>query len=110
MSSKTQDGVKVTAHQRADEGTPVWAVMTQITTGKSGELILSSSVGKDSGRCVHVSISLDEILAWLPEMTDQARKFAVDNAERKLRFELAPNKGRRLATPARSPSPRSSGA
>lgn len=84
MDSKTENGVIVTASQRMNRDMPVGVGSTIICTGSMGELILSSSVGDERATEVRAAISLDEVLAWLPEMTEKARRHAAGKARQKL--------------------------
>lgn len=59
-----------------------------VCVGSRGELILSTSTGKERGHDLKAIITLDEVLAWLPEMTEKARFSAAGNAVQKLTEDI----------------------
>lgn len=84
MTSKTDGGVTMVATQRAKRDVIVNEGPMRVSLGTRGELILSSPTGGERGLDVKAMISLDEVLAWLPEMTAQARKAASAKARQEL--------------------------
>lgn len=88
MNSKTDKGVIVTATQRENTEAEIRVGTTIVGTGNMGELSLSSSVGDERGIRVRATISLDEVLAWLPEMTEKARAFAAAKARQELTEDI----------------------
>lgn len=69
---KTKNGLQIVARQRAHQKREVETSETVIHTGNGGKLILETSLGEKRGVHVCVSISLDEILAWLPHLIGRA--------------------------------------
>lgn len=88
MTSKTEKGATMTAHQRAKRDVLVNEGPMHVSLGTRGELVLSTPTGGERGLDVKATISLDEILAWLPEMTAQARKSAAAKARQELTESL----------------------
>jgi len=90
MTSKTEDGATMIANQRANPEVRVNEGPMSVSVGSRGELVLSSPTGREKrGLHVKAMLSLDEVLAWLPEMTMQARKFAAGKAQQKLTEDLS---------------------
>lgn len=88
MTSKTEGGATMIATQRAKQDVIVNEGTMRVSLGPRGELVLSSPTGGERGLDVKAMISLDEILAWLPEMTAQARKSAAAKARQELTESL----------------------
>lgn len=84
MTIKTENGMHVAARQRVHRDTEIPVKGMTITVGTTGELVLACSVGDERGMFVVTSITLDELLAWLPEMTAKAQKFSASKAEQRL--------------------------
>ena len=78
----------VAARQRVHRDTEIPVKGMTITVGTTGELVLACSVGDERGMFVVTSITLDELLAWLPEMTAKAKKFSASKAEQRLVEDL----------------------
>jgi hypothetical protein len=88
MTSKTEGGVTMTANQRAKPDVRVNEGPMHVSIGSRGELILTSSTGRERGLDVKTVITLDEVLAWLPDMTEKSRAFAAGKAVQKLTEDL----------------------
>ena len=74
---KTANGLQVVARQRVHQNREVETSETIIHAGDTGQLIVETSIGRERGLNISVSISLDEILAWLPRLVGRA-KFAAN--------------------------------
>lgn len=88
MDSKTNIGVAVTAHQRVNADEEITVRGTTIGTGSMGELVISCSAGDEHGMKFKATVSLDEVLAWLPEMTEKARSHAAAKTTQQLTEDL----------------------
>ncbi|WP_423208847.1 hypothetical protein E2976_00030 (plasmid) [Paracoccus yeei] len=73
---RTANGLQVSARQRAHQSREVETGEAIIHQGRMGELIVNAAVGGQRGYQVTVSISLDEILAWLPYLVRRAKSEA----------------------------------
>lgn len=88
MTIKTERGMHVTARQRVHRDTEIPVKGMTISVGATGELVLGCSVGDERGMFVVTSVTLTELLAWLPEMTAKAQKFSASKAEQRLIEDL----------------------
>jgi len=73
--SKTPNGIAILAMQRENQNKAV-RVKTATVSAATGRLIVTGSIGDDRGITVVAQISLEEILAWLPDLTQQAKETA----------------------------------
>ncbi|WCR01340.1 hypothetical protein [Paracoccus aestuarii] len=71
---KTKEGISSSARQRRAES-PV-EIHSCSVSSEFGSLCLSISTGDERGVQVSVSITLDELISWLPELIEQERKWA----------------------------------
>lgn len=85
MKPRTENGLRLRAHQRSDAKKEVG--VTRISVRRDffeARLLVKCSVGNDRRVDVEVSVSLDEILAWLPDLVERAREQAVSEADEAL--------------------------
>lgn len=85
---KTERGMSVTARQRVHRDTEIPVKGITISVGATGELVMGCSVGDERGMFVVTSITLNELLAWLPEMAAKAQQFSASKAKQKLVEDL----------------------
>ena len=85
---KTEKGISVAARQRVNRDTEIPVKGMSISVGSAGELVLGCSVGDERGMFVVTSVTLNEVLAWLPEMSAKAHKFSASKAEQRLVEDL----------------------
>lgn len=84
---KTKDGLVVAARQRARIKKEVKTGHTNISVNKMGRLVVGASVGDERGILVFSSVSLDEILAWLPTMIRKSQDHAADLAIAEIEYD-----------------------
>ena len=75
VNSKS-NGVHMWARQRVhrDRTIPVKAV--RLSLAPSGHLLVAGSIGEERGLSVVAALSLEELLAWLPKMVENAKQHA----------------------------------
>ena len=92
---KTDPGIFASAQQRY-AGKPVTVQSCSISSEIDGALRITTSVGDERGVDVSVSITLDELVAWFPEVIEKARAWAGEGGRLEHRRAL------RATTAARS--------
>jgi hypothetical protein len=94
MTSKTQDGISVRATQRVNTDETVTSKVVDIGPGTSG-LRIVVEVGGGKGFNVTITVTPEEITAWLPEIIDQRVRQRVADSEKAMRA-LAAQEARTL--------------
>lgn len=74
---RTEDGLQVRASQRSNAKNEVPVELAYARSDGTGGLILSSKIGGERGIRVEMRLTLEEILAWLPKLTEQAVTYAI---------------------------------
>ncbi|WP_134682257.1 hypothetical protein [Paracoccus ravus] len=89
MTTKTKLGARIKVTHRANPDKLVTHRSMRVQVDPQGSLGLTAPVGgPEEGLNVMVTVTLSELLAWLPEMVEQAKRHVAARAQTSLVYLL----------------------
>lgn len=80
-NTKTPDGLQFSAYQRRNLRKRIPVKAAGMFVSSKGTMTIVGTIGEDRGTSLKIEITLQEILAWLPEVAERSKAYAVKTAK-----------------------------